>query len=133
MRHSDVVYNLTGRQYETKCVCAGCTRAHAGGALRLTIHHPSPHRNFTFDDVHAKGAERIAAIAADAGVSRFIHVSHLNAEASSPSAYLRAKAEGEKLVSKAFDGATIVRPGPLYGHEDRLLNQIASEWDVRRV
>ncbi|CAO1629071.1 unnamed protein product [Sympodiomycopsis kandeliae] len=103
LRHSDVVYNLTGRQYETK--------------------------NFTFDDVHAKGAERIAAIAADAGVSRFIQVSHLNAQADSPSAYLRSKAKGEQLVSKAFEGATIARPGPLYGHEDRLLNQIAT-WPI---
>lgn len=42
---------------------------------------------------------------------------------------MRAKAEGEKLVSKAFDGATIVRPGPLYGHEDRFLNQIAT-WPI---
>lgn len=86
-------------------------------------------RNFTFNDVHAAGASRIASIAADAGVSRFIHVSHLNAAENSPSAFLRSKAEGEKLVKKAFDGATIVRPGHLYGHEDRFLNQMAS-WPI---
>ncbi|PWN24771.1 putative NADH2 dehydrogenase 40K chain [Jaminaea rosea] len=103
LRHSDVVYNLTGRNYETK--------------------------NFTFNDVHATGAARIAAIAADAGVSRFIHVSHLNAREDSPSKFLRSKAEGEKLVKQAFDGATIVRPGSLYGHEDRFLNQMA-RWPI---
>lgn len=61
------------------------------------------------------------------GVSRFVHVSHLNADENSPSAFLRTKAEGEALVKRAFEGATIVRPGPMYGHEDRLLNQMASE------
>lgn len=96
--------------------------------LCVRCFHPLSHRNFTFDDVHAKGAERIASIAADAGVSRFIHVSHLNAAENSPSAFLRSKAKGEELVKKAFDGATIVRPGPLYGHEDRFLNQMASEF-----
>jgi NADH dehydrogenase (ubiquinone) 1 alpha subcomplex subunit 9 len=64
------------------------------------------------------------------GVSRFVHVSHLNADAESPSAFLRSKAEGELVVKKAFEGATIVRPGNLYGHEDRLLNQMASECDL---
>lgn len=91
---------MTGRQYQTK--------------------------NFTWDDVHVKGAERLASIASDAGVSRFIHVSHINAAKESPSAYLRSKAAGEEAVKQAFDGATIVRPGPLYGHEDRFLNQMAN-------
>lgn len=62
------------------------------------------------------------------GVSRFVHVSHLNADVNSPSAFLRTKAEGEAAVKSAFEGATIVRPGPLYGHEDRFLNQMASEY-----
>lgn len=111
--------------------CKGAARTLTDPVGVLT--HASPHqfspRNFTFNDVHATGAARIAAIAADAGVSRLIHVSHLNASADSPSAYLRSKAEGEELVKKAFDGATIARPGPLYGHEDRFLNQMASEYE----
>jgi NADH dehydrogenase (ubiquinone) 1 alpha subcomplex subunit 9 len=84
-------------------------------------------RNFDFFDVHRDGARRIAEIAEASGVSRFIHVSHLNADLDSPSAFLRSKAEGEDAVKTAFQGATIVRPGPLFGHEDRLLNSIACE------
>lgn len=84
-------------------------------------------RNFKFQDVHVAGAAKLAMMAEALGVSRFIHVSHLNADANSPSAFLRTKAEGEEVVKKAFDGATIVKPGPLFGHEDRLLNQMASE------
>ncbi|CAD6953565.1 unnamed protein product [Tilletia controversa] len=103
LRHSDIVYNLVGRNYETK--------------------------NFNFDDVHVKGAERIAQIAEAAGVSRFIHLSHLNADLNSKSAFYRTKAEGEVLVKRAFEGATIVRPGPVFGHEDRLLNSMAS-WPI---
>lgn len=82
-------------------------------------------RNFTFGDVHVDGARRIAEIAEASGVSRLIHVSHLNAIGDSPSAFLRTKFEGEEAVKNAFEGATIVRPGSMYGHEDRFLNQMA--------
>lgn len=99
MRHSDVVYNLVGRDYETK--------------------------NFKYDDVNVKVAGKLAAMAEELGVSRFIHVSHLNADHNSPSAFYRTKAQGEDAVRSAFQGATIVRPGPLFGHEDRFLNQMS--------
>ncbi|KAM5538694.1 hypothetical protein V8D89_007723 [Ganoderma adspersum] len=99
LRHSDIVYNLVGREYETK--------------------------NFSYDDVHAKGAQDIATIAAQSGVSRFVHVSHLNASHNSESAFYRSKAAGEELVKEAFPNATIVRPANMFGYEDRLLNNIA--------
>jgi NADH dehydrogenase (ubiquinone) 1 alpha subcomplex subunit 9 len=110
MRHSDVVYNLIGRNHETK--------------------------NFKYNDVNVAGPSRLAQIAQELGVSRFIHVSHINADANSPSAFLRTKAEGEEAVKRAFDGATIVRPGHLFGHEDRFLNQMASYpllWHVNHM
>ncbi|MCO5589756.1 hypothetical protein L7F22_043725 [Adiantum nelumboides] len=110
MRHSDVVYNLVGRNHDTK--------------------------NFKFQDVNVTGAGRLAAIAEMLGVSRFIHVSHLNADVNSPSTFLRTKAEGEEAVKRAFQGATIVRPGHLFGHEDRFLNQMASYpllWHVNHM
>lgn len=110
MRHSDVVYNLVGRAHETK--------------------------NFKFQDVNVTGAGRLAQMAEALGVSRFIHVSHLNADHNSPSAFLRTKAEGEDTVRRAFEGATIVRPGSMYGHEDRFLNQMASYpllWHVNHM
>ncbi len=85
-------------------------------------------RNFTYFDVHAKGAEAIASIAAQAGVDRFVHVSHLNAAKDSPSEFYRSKAVGEDLVKEAFPNATIVRPANMFGYEDRLLNNIASTY-----
>lgn len=76
--------------------------------------------------MHVDGAELIAKIAADAGVSRFVHFSHLNASPASTSAFYQSKAEGEDMVKAAFPGATIVRPATMYGAEDRFLNNMAS-------
>ncbi|TFK73578.1 39kDa subunit of Ndufa9, NADH ubiquinone oxidoreductase [Pluteus cervinus] len=99
LRHSDIVINLVGRDYETK--------------------------NFNYSDVHVDGAERIASLAAKNGVSRFIQVSHLNASLNSPSKFYATKAEGEERVKAAFPTATIVRPGTLFGYEDKLLTNMA--------
>ncbi|GAA5942767.1 hypothetical protein JCM3775_005044 [Rhodotorula graminis] len=107
LRHSDTVYNLVGRDYKTK--------------------------NFDFNDVHVSGARRIARIANNSGVSRLIHVSHLNADPNSASAFYRSKHEGEEAVKGAFADATIVRPGWMYGPEDRLLNTLAVSPSVFRV
>ena len=103
VRHSDLVINLMGRSYETK--------------------------NFSFQDVHVDGARKLAEASQALGVSRFIHVSHLSADENSPSAYLRTKALSEPAVKRAFEGATVVRPATMYGHEDRFLNKIAS-WPI---
>jgi hypothetical protein len=37
----------------------------------------------------------------------------------------RVEAQGEDAVKEAFADATIVKPGWMYGHEDRLLNTLA--------
>lgn len=76
---------------------------------------------------YPRGAAQIAKIARENDVSRFIHVSHLNAKADSESAFYRTKYEGEVAVREAFPDATIARPGPLFGGEDWLLNAVACE------
>lgn len=53
IKYSNVVINLVGRDWETK--------------------------NFKYDDVNVEGARRLARLAKEAGVERFIHVSALNA------------------------------------------------------
>jgi len=87
----------------------------------------SSYRNFKFGDVNVDSAERIAKICVEEGVPRLIHVSHLNASPASQSQFYRTKAEGEERVKTAFPNATIFRPGAMYGYEDKLLNNIASE------
>ncbi|XP_007965492.3 NADH dehydrogenase [ubiquinone] 1 alpha subcomplex subunit 9, mitochondrial [Chlorocebus sabaeus] len=99
VEHSNVVINLIGRDWETK--------------------------NFDFEDVYVKIPQAIAQVSKEAGVEKFIHVSHLNANIKSSSRYLRNKDVGEKAVRDAFPEAVIVKPSDIFGREDRFLNSFA--------
>lgn len=79
-----------------------------------------------FDRVHVEGARNVAAAAAAAGVSAFVHVSAIGADAASPSAYGRSKGAGEAVARAAFPGATILRPSIIFGREDQFVNRFAS-------
>jgi NADH dehydrogenase (ubiquinone) 1 alpha subcomplex subunit 9 len=83
-------------------------------------------RNFDLEDVHVWGASRIAEAVAKYDVDRFVHVSSHNADENSPSEFYRTKARGEKAVREIFPETTLVRPAPMFGWEDRLLNPLAS-------
>ncbi|KAJ2608743.1 Protein-lysine N-methyltransferase efm5 [Coemansia sp. RSA 1285] len=98
VRHSDVVINLIGRNYETK--------------------------NFSFDQVHVLGAQNIAEISRESGVSRLIHMSHIGAKTNAHSDVMVTKAFGEQRVRESFPGANIVRSATMYGYEDELLNNM---------
>jgi len=100
VRHSDIVYNLIGRDYPTK--------------------------NFDLHDVHVWGAQRIAEAVAKYDIDRYVHVSSYNAYLDSTSEFFRTKAQGEQIVRQIFPETTIVRPAPCFGYEDRLLNRLAS-------
>jgi uncharacterized protein YbjT (DUF2867 family) len=56
----------------------------------------------TFHSVHITGAARVARLAREAGVERFIHVSGIGSDAGSTSPYIRSRGEGERLVREAF-------------------------------
>ncbi|RAH84469.1 NAD(P)-binding protein [Aspergillus japonicus CBS 114.51] len=104
VRHSDVVYNLVGRQYPTK--------------------------NFTYNDVHVDGTERIVEAVAKYDVDRFIHVSSYNASRDSPSEFFATKAWGEEIARSIYPETTIVRPAPMFGFEDNLLHKLARATNV---
>ncbi|KAK5060987.1 NADH-ubiquinone oxidoreductase 40 kDa subunit [Exophiala bonariae] len=99
VRHSDIVFNLIGRDYPTK--------------------------NFSLFDVNVEGVERIAEAVAKYDVDRFIHLSSYNADINSPSEFFRTKAQGEQVARQLFPETTIVRPAPLFGFEDNLLHRLA--------
>ncbi|KAF8895416.1 39kDa subunit of Ndufa9, NADH ubiquinone oxidoreductase [Infundibulicybe gibba] len=111
VRHSDIVYNLVGRDFETK--------------------------NFDYTSVHVAGAERIAKIAAENGVSRLVHVSHLNASTTSKSKFYKTKAEGEERVMDVAQAlanlmavpriaGTLSLPGPSILTYEYLLDLVSS-------
>jgi len=99
VRHSDIVYNLIGRDYPTK--------------------------NFDLEDVHVEGTHRIASAVAKYDVDRFVHVSSHSVHPESPSQFFRTKFRSEQIAREIFPETTIVRPAPIFGFEDRLLHKLA--------
>jgi uncharacterized protein YbjT (DUF2867 family) len=79
----------------------------------------------TFEAVHVKGAETVAREAVAAAVARLVLVSGIGADPDSSSSYIRARGRGEMMVRRAFPGATIVRPGAMFGPGDALFGTVA--------
>lgn len=80
----------------------------------------------TFETAHHLGPARLARLAREAGVERFVHLSAIGADPRSPSAYARTKAQGEAAVRDAFPTATILRPSVVFGPEDQFFNRFAT-------
>ena len=78
-----------------------------------------------FDAVQAKGAGSVARAAARTG-SRLVHISAIGADAGSPAAYARSKAQGEALVLAEVPEATIFRPSIVFGPDDDFFNRLAA-------
>ena len=78
-----------------------------------------------FDAVQAQGAANVAQAAAAAGVSAFVQVSAIGADAASPATYAQTKAAGEAAVLAALPQATILRPSIIFGREDQFINRFA--------
>jgi NADH dehydrogenase len=79
-----------------------------------------------FEAIHHIGPARLARVAREAGVERFIQMSAIGADPRSPSAYARTKAAGEAAVRDAFPTATVVRPSVVFGPEDQFFNRLAA-------
>ncbi|KAJ8612448.1 hypothetical protein CTAYLR_006583 [Chrysophaeum taylorii] len=82
--------------------------------------------NYSFEELHVDTARKFAKAAREKGCETFVHVSDLAADEASESRYAASKALGEKAVLEEFPTATIIRPGVMFGHEDRFLNWFAT-------
>ena len=80
----------------------------------------------TFDAIHDEAAGRIARIAAERGIARFVHVSALGADAESDSLYAASKGRGEAAVLSHRPDAVILRPSIIFGSDDNFFNRIAA-------
>lgn len=96
--HSDIVYNCIGADYWTK--------------------------NFSMADVNIGVTERITNAVKDAGNPRYVYVSSYNADPTSESIYYATKGISEQVVKDILPDSTIVRPSPMFGREDNLLNYL---------
>ncbi len=81
--------------------------------------------NQKFQSVHAEAPGIIAAAARARGITQFVQVSAIGADAASPSRYARTKAAGEQAVLSVLKSATIVRPSVAFGPEDDFFNRFA--------
>ncbi len=78
----------------------------------------------TFRAIHVEAAARLARIAREADVSRFVQLSGIGADPDAADPYIAARGAGEAAVREAFPGATLVRPSALFGPHDALLGGI---------
>ena len=79
-----------------------------------------------FETSHLEGARNIAEVCRDRRIERLVQVSAIGADAGSPAAYARTKAEAEAAVRAAVPGAVILRPSIIFGFGDGFLNRFAS-------
>lgn len=63
----------------------------------------SARRNFSLEDVHVEGTERIAEAVAKYDVDRYIHMSSHSASLDSPSEFYRTKVRHRILKTKVMD------------------------------
>ena len=79
----------------------------------------------TFSALHVDGVKAVAEAARAAGITRFVQMSAIGADANSSAAYGRTKAEGEAIVLRTIPGAVIMRPSVIFGPEDKFFNRFA--------
>jgi len=121
-----------GRPGQVTCVAADVwDEASVAGAIKGSaavincVGHYVEKSGASFDAIHGQGAEHVARQAREAGVGRLIHISGIGADPESRSPYVRARAQGERLVADAFPGATILRPSVIFRPEDNFFKMLA--------
>ncbi|MCP8938874.1 complex I NDUFA9 subunit family protein [Alsobacter sp. SYSU M60028] len=80
----------------------------------------------SFEAVQEKGALAVAQAVARAGITRFVQMSAIGADADSPSAYARSKAAGEAAALSEVPTAVVARPSVVFGPEDAFFNRFAT-------
>ena len=88
------------------------------------------HNGEGFRRVHAELPRMVVEASRNTGVSRLLHMSALNADASNgPSHYLRSKGEGENIVHTYASErlhVTSFQPSVIFGAEDSFFNRFAT-------
>jgi len=76
-------------------------------------------------DVDIQGTQMISRVASDAGVKRFLYLSHLGADRASAYPVLKAKAIAEENIRRSGVTYTIIRTALVYGLNDHFTNNLA--------
>ena len=78
-----------------------------------------------FQAAHVELPRKIVAACQRNGIRRLLHMSALNAGEGRPSAYLRTKGEGERIVKSSGLETTVFRPSVIFGPGDSSLTLFA--------
>ena len=98
---------------------SGCLAGQAVVINLVGILHES--REIDFDAVHVAFPRRLMHLCQAVGVTQYLHMSALNADAAKgPSRYLKSRGEGEDAVHHACGGVTVTsfRPSIIFGPGD---------------
>ncbi len=82
-------------------------------------------RNANLLSVDMQGTENLARVAAEAGVSRFLYVSHLGASRASGYPVFKAKGIAEEHIRRSGVPHTILRTSLVFGPEDHFTTSLA--------
>ena len=72
----------------------------------------------TFDNIHEKLPYILSKLCSECGVKQFIHMSSLGVDEAKDSKYALSKLNGEKLIKKNYNNATILRPSVVFSVDD---------------
>jgi uncharacterized protein YbjT (DUF2867 family) len=86
----------------------------------------NPKKGFTFDEVDARGNERLVAAAKDAGVKTYVYLSGAGAAPDAKQHWFRAKWHAEQAIAGSGMRYSIFRPSWVYGPEDKSLNRFVT-------
>ncbi len=86
----------------------------------------TPRLGYTFEEIDARGNERLVAAAQAAGVRTYIYLSGAGAAPDGKYHWLRAKWQAEEAIRRSGLRYTIIRPSWVYGPEDRALNRFVT-------
>lgn len=88
-----------------------------------------PAKGITFQRLHLQATANVVAAAQQAGVSRFLHMSALEAQSAPVAAYHQTKLQAEAVVQNSRLAYTIFRPSIIYGPDDAFINLLKRQME----
>jgi len=83
-------------------------------------------RKQKFNQIHAQFPNLLSELCNELGIKKLVHVSALGVKEGHPSQYMQSKLQGEKNIQNTFKQSVILRPGIMFGPEDKFFNTFAT-------
>jgi len=83
-------------------------------------------RKQKFNQIHAQFPNLLSELCNELAVKKLVHVSALGVKEGHPSQYMQSKLQGEKNIQDTFKQSVILRPGIMFGPEDKFFNIFAT-------